>query len=1478
MDLIAIKKLGDELGHGGPELRNFVDRQVQLYEEQQNRERERQKEEREKRLKNRELDVREKELEQKTKAEKEQREHELKIKQLELQMNGKKEESKDEETRKGSVNSFTRVPKLPNFNPDLDDLPAYISRFETTATQNKWSEEEKFIGLSNLLTGECLQILHSLQDKSYNALRDALFKRYKYTEEGFHDRFRKTNPREGEDFGNYVNRLVIAKDRWLESAGVKKDDFKGLSDLVLKEQIYESCSSELVTFLKERDPKDTNKIVSLAEQFQTAHPNAKLGKSHNLCAMTSGAHERGRNMIRGHEGKRNASAPNFATGRPHNRQTPRSGYYNYNVPQSDHTNGPRAPNQYNHARAHFQPRMSNQYMGRQQFHFNHYRPRQNFGRQNHTRHQFDHRQVNERVHLSSSLLGDASNIPLFKGFVNNVECTVMRDTGSSMSAASAIRVLPSQMTGRNIECTLINGLTMIQPTAVIDVATPFYEGSLEVLVFETCVADLILGNDIDPNIHSNLQKFRKEKHDHDTDGSNDSKHITAPVTTRSHNQKHKKEKSNVKESVTQTSVNTQSTNLKGSTNIFGKFSKETFKQAQEQDKSLSKVRYLADKEMSGYGYKEGLIIRKFKGKDNQSSIVVPSSLRMEVLKLAHDSVFAGHLGITATKKTLMSRFTWPGVTKDIANYIKSCEICQKHAKRKPKLPLGKMEMVKTPFEKVAIDIIGPLSETNKKNNYILTLVDFSTRWPDAVPLKSIKTENVAEALFDMFSRLGIPKVILSDNGRQLISDSMKETYKLLGIEQKLSAPLHPQSHGLVERCNQTIQKTLVKLAEENPSEWDTLLTPTLFALRQMPNASTGFPPFELMYGRKVRGPIDVIADSCSDRNEENDELIHAYSYAQKLKAIIKKSNKTASQAVKNNSQKQKDYADQHSQYRSFRRGQKVMILLPKNNSRIYHNYQGPFQIINKKGDNYFFRINNSIRCYHANLLKTWFQRKPSEDVRLATLAFIPMSEEEEIEEKEAKIEYLTNKSTQNFKNVELDENLTPTQRAEVKDVLSKFKKTLTDVPGRTDVLEHDIRLTDPKPFKVHQYPTPFRAKEAIEKEIETMLEQEIIRPSSSPYCSPITVVSKPDGNIRLCIDFRKLNAITIFDNEPIPQMYEMVTRITKAKYFTKLDLTKGYWQIPLKESCKQYTAFQTSLGLMEFNYLPFGLSTAAPTFQRAMNKVLGHLKFITNYFDDVLIFSETWSEHLNHIKETLQTLEKANLTVKPSKCQVGCREVNFLGHIVGKGNIKPDPKKTEKILTLTTPKTKKDVRKICGLINYYRKFIPFFSHKVAPLTSLLKKEKPNQIIWNADCEKAIGEIKQALASKPILAIPDLNKQFIVRADASSKAIGAVLLQKHNDILKPCYYVSRKLLQRECNYPIIEKECLAIVFALHQFSKYLLMSPFIVQSDHKPLTFLKMNKTKNARLLRYALSLQPFTFGVEPIKGTENSISDILSRF
>ena len=316
---------------------------------------------------------------------------------------------------------------------------------------------------------------------------------------------------------------------------------------------------------------------------------------------------------------------------------------------------------------------------------------------NQVRQQFGPRS-NKKAHLSSSLSGDKSNIPLFKGLINNIECSVMRDTCCSMSAASATKVLQSQMTNEKVKCTLINGQTITQPTAIVDVVTPFYEGRIEVLVFTNCVADLILGNDIDPNTHIKIQGLRSDKHDDNSNRDSYLKHITAPVTTRSQTAKTKeKDKSTIKNSEEKTTSKTNSinkddnnrsksnSNSQEKSHIFGRFSKEAFKQAKEQDKSLSKLKYLAIAGMSGYAYEDGLLIRRFENKtDNQISIIVPSCLRMEVLKLAHDSVFAGHLGIAATKKSLLNRFTWPGVTKDIANYVKSCEICQKHAKKKPK--------------------------------------------------------------------------------------------------------------------------------------------------------------------------------------------------------------------------------------------------------------------------------------------------------------------------------------------------------------------------------------------------------------------------------------------------------------------------------------------------------------------------------------------------------------------------------------------------------------------------------------------------------------------------------------------------------------------------------------------------------------------------------------------------------------------------
>ena len=370
---------------------------------------------------------------------------------------------------------------------------------------------------------------------------------------------------------------------------------------------------------------------------------------------------------------------------------------------------------------------------------------------------------------------------------------------------------------------------------------------------------------------------------------------------------------------------------------------------------------------------------------------------------------------------------------------------------------------------------------------------------------------------------------------------------------------------------------------------------------------------------------------------------------------------------------------------------------------------------------------------------------------------------------------------------------------------------------------------------------------------------------------------KKDNTIRLCIDFRKLNSITVFDAEPIPTLEELLSKLKGAKYFTKCDLTKGYWQIPLAEDCKKYTAFQTSRGLMEFNYMPFGLSTAACTFQKAMIDTLGELDCVVSYFDDVLIFSKTWNEHMCHIKKVLKTLQDAGFTIKPSKTCVGCTEIDFLGHIIGANQIRPDPAKSEKIRNIKVPTTKKEVRSILGLLNYYRRFVKNFSSLAQPLIDLTKKTRPNKIKWTQECQLGLDRLKEALISEPILQVPDMSKPFVVQSDASNKALGAVLLQEHEGSLLPCFYASRRLLDREINYAIIEKETLGIVFPLNKFSKYLLMRPFYIQTDHKPLSFLNKNKSRSARLTRWALSIQQYSFTVQHIRGVNNVVSDALSR-
>ncbi|CAM5074953.1 unnamed protein product [Natator depressus] len=364
-----------------------------------------------------------------------------------------------------------------------------------------------------------------------------------------------------------------------------------------------------------------------------------------------------------------------------------------------------------------------------------------------------------------------------------------------------------------------------------------------------------------------------------------------------------------------------------------------------------------------------------------------------------------------------------------------------------------------------------------------------------------------------------------------------------------------------------------------------------------------------------------------------------------------------------------------------------------------------------------------------------------------------------------------------------------------------------------------------------------------------------------------------------CVDYQKLNAITVSDAYPMPRPDKLLDKLGGARYLTTMDLTKGYWQVLLDADVQLKSAFVTPLGLYEFLTLPFGLKGAPATFQRLVDQLLrGMESFAVVYIDDICVFSQTWEDHVSQVRQVLDRLQGAGLTVKAEKCKVGMAEVSYLGHRVGSGRLKPEPAKVEVIRDWPAPHTKKQVQAFIGMAGYYRRFVPHFSTVATPITELWKKGKPDKVVCTEQCQEAFWELKEALVSGPVLANPDFDKPFVVFTDASDTGLGVVLMQEDEKGERhPIVYLSKKFLPREQHYAAIEKECLAIVWALKNLEPYLFGRHFTMYTDHSPLTWLHQMKGANAKLLRWSLLLKDYDMDVVHMKGSANLIADALSR-
>jgi hypothetical protein len=463
-------------------------------------------------------------------------------------------------------------------------------------------------------------------------------------------------------------------------------------------------------------------------------------------------------------------------------------------------------------------------------------------------------------------------------------------------------------------------------------------------------------------------------------------------------------------------------------------------------------------------------------------------------------------------------------------------------------------------------------------------------------------------------------------------------------------------------------------------------------------------------------------------------------------------------------------------------------------------------------------------------------------------------------------------------------------RSKLKAFASHPKKTPT-----TPLTSHYIDTGQHRPINVPPYRTGPAQKEEIDKLVQDMLDNNVIRPSKSPYSSPVLLVKKSDGSYRFCVDYRKLNAITKRDVYPLPRIDDTLDMLGQARYFSTLDLQSGFWQIPVNPGDVEKTAFSTARGHFEFPVMPFGLTNAPATFQRFMDIVLRDLKaFCLVYIDDIIIFSRTLEEHLQHLRQVFDKLIGANIVVKPSKCHFLRPSVKFLGHIVSENSIRPDPEKVSSVHAFPVPRSVHELQSFMGLVGYYRRFVRSLSTIAAPLYHLFKKHVRWQ--WTAVEQTAFDELKDALTSEPVLALPDFDRPFILHTDASATGIGAVLTQlSSSDAAAPnspdrrhklmngrqtefvIYYASRTLSKAERQYGTTQRECLAVKWAICLFRPFLLGRHFTVYTDHNALRWLFSCKDPGSRLTRTILELQEYSFDVIPRPGSQNGNADALSR-
>ncbi|XP_071551747.1 uncharacterized protein [Panulirus ornatus] len=791
-------------------------------------------------------------------------------------------------------------------------------------------------------------------------------------------------------------------------------------------------------------------------------------------------------------------------------------------------------------------------------------------------------------------------------------------------------------------------------------------------------------------------------------------------------------------------------------------SEHKLEEAQRQDPTLTKLHQeVLPKEdildTPAFYYQDNILMRfyrpsKLSDEDTWAKthqVVVPQCIRQPLMEIAHEG-FSGHLGIKKTYLKLLSDFYWPGMKKDIVSFINSCLTCQivgKPNQSIPPYPLQPIPVPSEPFQKIIIDIVGPLPKSKKGNQYILTVLGPTSRYPEAFPLKTISAKNVANESIHMFTTFSIPQEVRSDRGTNFTSDLFKDVLQELGIKQTLSTAYHPQSQGAFERHHKTLKSMIRKYCHERNQDWDEGLPFLLFAVRESPHELLGCSPFALVFGRQVRGPLKVVKDELISHKVP---LKSVTTYLQQLKDNLDKIRKFARDNLKISQHTMKSAFDVKAKVRNFQEGVKVLAYFPITKVNDYS------YIISTPGRR------KATQFVHVNLLKPFLSQDPARG-QIGLPCNVMGSQVDNTLD--------TSDTTNNWKGHSNSDilqdlpkflaHLQPEQVREVSSVLLSHSSVISDTPGHCTIMSHDVVLIPgTNPISQPPYRIPHQKRGQMKKEVDYLLDNKLAVPSCSPWASPCLLVPKEDGQLRLCTDYRRLNSVTQSDAYPLPRIDDLTDMVGQSKYISKIDLNKGFYQIPLTENAQTISAFITPVELYEYRVMPFGKRNSPGTFQRTMNFLFQDLDKVEVYFDDIIVYSDTWYNHMHRLSAVLRKLQDAHLTIKLAKSTFCSAQVTYLGHEIGKGNVRPKSANVSAILSYPTPDTKKSWMRFLGMAGFYRRYCPNFSSVVAPLTRLTSGKVTFK--WTEECQEAFNHLKTYLSHAPVLMAPNFAQPFVLQ--------------------------------------------------------------------------------------------------------------------